>query len=122
MAVINLPGRFSDNFGEPIQSIFTLLRDISSITPDEEILLNYKHARFTHPFFSLALPLICGQYNRRGSVINIQTDFSHPATADHMSYILFPGGVDPLALPDQNFADYLERFKNKTYIPIINFP
>lgn len=56
MGIIHLPNRFSDNFGDPIQHIFKILADINQMAADEEIILNYNNAKFTHPFFLWLYP------------------------------------------------------------------
>jgi len=122
MPSIKLPSRFSDNFGDPIQSIINLLSDINQYADEEEITLNYDDARFTHPFFSLSLPLIEKQFNRLGRNINVSRDFQHAVTIDYMGYLHFPYGVDPGMLHGQEFGEFLSQYEHKSYLPIINFP
>ena len=122
MATINLPSQFSDNFGNPIDGIFKLLSNISAVPAGEEVVLNYRRAKFTHPFYTLAIPLIIRQLALRGREVKLQSDFVHPYTSDYMGYIKFPEGWDPLLAANGDFAEQLERYRYKTYIPIINFP
>lgn len=122
MIELDLPERFSDNFGDPIDQIFNLLEKINRTSFNEEIALNYDNARFTHPFFSLSLPLICTQNRRIGRNISLKSDFNNPYTRDYMSLIQFPNGFDPMTLEIDEFSNYLRSFKSKTYLPMINFP
>lgn len=122
MGTIHLPNRFSDNFGDPIQHLFKILADINQMAADEEIILNYNNAKFTHPFFSLALPLIQKEYSRQGRAIKLQHVFKDRFTFDYMGYLNFPEGIDPMDLSNLDFASYLSRYKHKTYLPIISFP
>ena len=122
MPSIKLPPRFSDNFGHPIESIINLLSEINQYPYEEEIILDYNEARFTHPFFSLSLPLIEKQLNRLGRNINLSRNFQHPFTIDYMGYLHFPYGVDPGMLQGKDFGEFLSQYENKSYLPIINFP
>ncbi|MXV50342.1 hypothetical protein GS399_05105 [Pedobacter sp. HMF7647] len=120
--VIKLPSRFSDNFGHPIQSLFSLLEQVQSASGCKEIELNYREAKFTHPFYTLALPLIKKQYGRSGQSLVINDDFIDASTSEYMNCLSFPNGIDPLDLSDSSFEKFMEKFQNKTYIPIITFP
>lgn len=122
MPVLYLPNSFSDNFGDPIQKVFNLVNDINSISADELIILNYDNARFTHPFFSMAIPLIIKQNERIGRVVELQHNFSRQVIKEYMKHINFPKGIDPGILPQGRFPEYLATFRTKTYLPIINFP
>ena len=122
MAIIPLPKRFSDNFGDPIQKIFKTLENISTIAVGEEIILDYSSAKFTHPFFSMSLPLIMEQFNRKGRKIELLSDFTNPFTRDYMSYLNFPAGFDANAYVNEGFREFLNSYSTKRYIPIINFP
>lgn len=122
MAIIQLPARFSDNFGDPIQKIFKVLENISSVHQGEEVVLDYSRAKFTHPFFSLSLPLIKEQFHRKGKEITLLSDFTDSFTKDYMGYLNFPEGFDAIAYVSDDFKEYLDSYRTKKYIPIINFP
>ncbi|UKJ06242.1 hypothetical protein [Solitalea lacus] len=119
---ITLPERFSDNFGEPIQHIFNLLIQLNSAVFQRNFTLDYGNAKFTHPFYSLALPLIKKKFERKGYNIQISSVFEKANVSDYMSRIGFPLGVDPENIPQQQLGDYLMQFQDKSYLPIINFP
>ena len=121
MAIIQLPKRFSDNFGDPIQKIFKTLESISTIADGEEVVLDYSDAKFTHPFFSLSLPLLKEQFHRTGKEIKLRCDFTDSFTKDYMGYLNFPEGFDAAAYVNDDFREYIDSFKVKRYIPIINF-
>lgn len=121
MRTIQLPNRFSDNFGDPIQKMFILIKEISDCPIEQEIVLDYKDARFTHVFYSMALPLLIKIYSRKGYNIRLQDNFVDPAVESYMKVVKFPEGVDPLNF-DGNVQDYLNLYRDKSYIPIICFP
>lgn len=122
MLEIHLPSRFSDNFGDPLNAIFNLLHSIES-SEAKEIVLNYKEARFTHPFFSLAIPLIMAQSSHhQKKEFRLNTDFKLPAIVNYMNHICFPNGLNPQKINEHDYVSYLKKYENKTYIPIISFP
>lgn len=122
MPTIVLPERFADNFGHPLQKLLDLLDELTKCSKRDEIILNYRNGKFTHPFYVLALPLIVKQYERNGFNITVSTDFIHQGIREYMYYIKFPHGIYPNDFPQEGFPALLELYKNKSYIPIISFP
>lgn len=123
MNVISLPERFSDNFGEPISQLFRLMERLErSLPKGQQVLLDYHTARFTHPFYTLAIPLLIRQHEQRGFVLGVSEGFDHVPVAEYMECLAFPGGVCPEAINGGDYKSYFERFRAKTYLPIVNFP
>jgi len=121
MKNIELPDRISDNFGDPIQKIFDLIEGISNCCIEDEIVLDYSNAKFTHVFYSIALPLLVKIYSRRGYNIRLLGHFGYPSVESYMKTIKFPDGLDPLYF-DGDVTECLDQYRNKSYIPIIYFP
>ena len=121
MKIIELPERISDNFGDPIQKIFNLISELSSCHLEEEVVLNYNSAKFTHPFYSVSIPLLVKMYSRKGYKIRLQDNFTNLSVRNYMSTVKFPTGLEP-SIFNKNITDVLNQYQNKTYIPIITFP
>lgn len=122
MATIYLPERFSDNFGDAINAIFELLVKINELDQHEEVILDYTHAKFTHPFFSLAVPLIIKQLVSNEKHIKLNSSFLIQGVSTYMRTIHFPNGLNPEKIKDRNYTKHLSVYENKSYIPIITFP
>lgn len=122
MKKITLPNRISDSFGHAINELFKLSSNISSIGKGEEIIIDYSEARFTHPFFTLPLLMLIKSKNKAGYDINLTTHFANNSVNSYMEQIFYP---DILAceekLPEE-IMEILNRYKKKSYIPLISFP
>ena len=122
MPSVTLPLNFSNNFGDPIRKVFNVFEQIAQFNIDDEIVLNYDNPQFTHPFFTLSIPLIKKQLERKGYNIKIQCNISSPSIRSYLNYLNFPGGVDLDIYNRSNFQEELAIYRNKSYIPILNFP
>lgn len=119
---ISLPGRFSENFGEPIAGIFKLIETLVSNGPHYDYILDYGDAKFTNPLFTIAIPLIAKMLSRDGYNISVLSNFKKTGVHDYMQLLKFPDGVNPEAITDVKYDYFLKQYSSKTYIPLINFP
>jgi len=51
MQLIELRQRLADNFGDPINHVLQLMNTLSQANKAEKIVLDYKDAKFTSPFY-----------------------------------------------------------------------
>ena len=119
---IPLPERFPENFGSPLKGLLSLIFDIHEFGNSHKIVLDYSNAAFTNPLYTLSLPLLVKMFERKGIEIILESEFKQPNVSSYMSLLQFPEGVCPEQIPNQGYEKYLEGYKHKTYIPILNFP
>lgn len=121
MPTLPLPKQFDDAFGAPLNHVFRLIDWMSRQAWDEPIELDYSGCVFAHPFYSIAVPLVIQQFQRKGcQSITLNTDFGKAGVNEYMTYIRFPEGIDPLNTA--NPMRYLEQYAGRSYIPLICFP
>ena len=83
-----------------------------------EIILNFKNIKFIQPTTILGVSCLQAKYNNNGkfcNIINLNAD-----AENYFNAVSFPGGISPDLDPD--WQQKLESYKNKNYLPIINFP
>lgn len=99
--------RIGGQFGE----LFKLINEIKS-SEDEEITLDISPNSFVTPFFILPLFVYIRNYPKTISLGNMP-DYLHTVCFDKEKY--------PENKPDE-FAQFLDSYKRKNYIPILSFP
>lgn len=81
---------------------------------DSEVILDFSQTRFITPVFALSLLVYLSGCSKRVSMEQLP---------DYLKVIgLDRGGIKPDDLRKTEFLAVMERFSNKTYIPIIDFP
>jgi hypothetical protein len=114
---IQIPVRTHENFGDSISKLIKTLSEISSIQ-EEEIVLDFSHTRILNPFFLCGLTCVIQRLQKSGKRFTPNYD-KNLNVSSYLNTILFPstlsasGGKDTLSI--------LEKYRAKTYIPIISF-
>ena len=114
---VQIPVRTHENFGDSISKLIKTLSEISSIQ-DEEIILDFSQARILNPFFLCGLACVIQRLQNIGKRFTLTYDKNYNINS-YLNTILFPstlsasGGNDTLSI--------LEKYRGKTYIPIISF-
>lgn len=124
MIEINLKKNVDDNFGRIISSIIELMDEINKKGIEEDIVLNYSEAKFTHPFFTLPLLLLKKNLNTHyGYNISISKEkFKNGFVNEHMTTIHFPEFLRCEEMSIEEIGFVLKGFENKSYLPLIQFP
>jgi len=114
---IQIPVRTHDNFGDSISKLIKTLSKISGIQ-DEEIILDFSQAKMLNPFFLCGLTCVIRQLQNSGKKITLNHDRNFNISS-YLSTILFPSTFSPSK--DKSALDFLNKYNQKTYIPIISF-
>jgi anti-sigma regulatory factor (Ser/Thr protein kinase) len=117
--VITMPTSINDDgekIGEAFNYLFKIILETES-SKTENIEWNFQNSTFLTPFFLLPLMLYKEKCNKKISCTNCSVNLE-----SYFNIINFNvGGLNPQLLID-GFEDVIRTYKNKTYIPIINFP
>lgn len=122
MKTISLPTHINDNFGDSMGKLFELQVQIDKTEKDIEILLDYSKASFTKPFFTLGLLLLIKQYEGKRAPISLQSEIENQSVAAYMNNIFFPHIIHCDKTNSDSVQLLLEKYQNKTYIPLLSFP
>lgn len=121
MAIIHIPLRISDNFGDGFDQFLMIMRKIRSVPQEEPIELDMTTCSFLNPFFLLPFMLLA---NEEGKIrqISIRNNGTNHSFRSYLNLISFGSGLQPENIADDNYESVLNQYGSKTYIPIINFP
>jgi anti-sigma regulatory factor (Ser/Thr protein kinase) len=115
--VINILNAGNDNMGASFKSLIDALEHINNISPGDEVILNLKRITFIHPFLVLPLSTLVSDAIKNNITFEIQ--YSN-LTKNYLNTIHFPDGFDATYWMD--WADYLNSFHNKSFLPICKIP
>lgn len=122
--VIQLPERISPRFGESIAFLaFDILERVNIFHADETdrtALINVSPCRFITPLISTPLACLQHRFTRLGRDFTVRCDAGAPFHS-YGNIIHFPVGLRPEDVLNGNFERALSRYRDKTYIPILNF-
>lgn len=119
MAVsIQIPVRTHDNFGDSISKLIKTISKISSIQ-DEEIILDFRHAKMLNPFFLCGLVCVIQRLQASGTIFILNHDKNSNINS-YLNTIFFPSTLSASDDNEDNLK-ILEKYKSKTYIPLISF-
>src|SRR5216684_6879372 len=121
MAVIQIPSRINDNFGDGFNWFFTIVEKIRNTPQGESIELDMTACSFLNPFFLLPFRLLINEEGKTRKII-IRNDGTNQAFRNYLNLISFEGGLQPETIAGQDYESVLSQYSSKTYIPIINFP
>ncbi len=109
-----VPERFSDNFGDPINKLLTILPDLNKHW--EEIVIDFGQNKFMVPHYLGPLSCILKMKKNQGVKILIINENSY------LEAVQFKNGFLDLSSSIQYQQNAFIYFQDKTYIPIIHFP
>lgn len=121
MAIIKVPKRINDNFGDGFNHFFDILSQVQQLSEKEPIILDMRECVFLTPFLILPLSLLIKKEKGKRE-IEIRFPESEASIKKYLQLIRFNSGLQPEAYPDQQYSQLTEDFSDKTYIPIIDFP
>jgi anti-sigma regulatory factor (Ser/Thr protein kinase) len=121
MAVIKLPARISDNFGDGLNNFFRIMEKIRSHNLHEPVELDFTPCAFLTPFFLLPLTLLITE-ERKHRVITIINNSKNNGCKSYLENIHFENGLQPESISAKNYEAVFNKYLTKTYIPLINFP
>lgn len=117
-ATVQIPVRTHENFGDSISKLIKTLSEISSIQ-DREIILDFNQTKFLNPFFLCGLACVIQKLQGSGKKFILNHDKNSNINS-YLSAIFFPSTLSASDDNDDNLK-ILERYRSKTYIPLINF-
>lgn len=106
--VININDNSLLNGLSPVLEIINLIENSN----DDNVEIDFTDTNFVSPLFLLPLMVF---------VIGHKKNISYSNISQYMNIVKFGEGVKPDEIVDGNFSDYMQRYNNKTYIPIVNF-
>ena len=107
---IQLPEKFSENFGEPIAGIFKLIETLVSNGKQYDYILDYSNAKFTNPLFTIAITLIAKMFTNNGYNISILSNFKKVNVNDYMQLLKFPDGINPESIVDLKYDNFFKQY------------
>ena len=114
---VQMPVRTHENFGDSISKLIRTLSEISSIQ-EEEIILDFSHTRILNPFFLCGLTCVIQRLEKSGKRFTPIYN-KNPNISSYLNTILFPSTLS--ASDGNDNLSILEKYRAKTYIPIISF-
>lgn len=114
--VIEVPERFSDNFGDPFRYILQILPDLNLHW--DEIVVDFRNSKFIVPHYLGPLSCILKKKSNEGVKITILD--SH--TGSYLNTVQFPFGLDLNHGHSDELKFKFKSYSSKTYLPIVHFP
>lgn len=103
----------NDNFLDGLAQVVKIMADVES-SEDIDLTIDFSNTKFVSPVFVLSLIVYLTGCGKKVSIIN---------TNNYLATIgLERFGVRTDLMRRTQFVAFLERFSNKTFIPIITFP
>jgi len=121
MAVIQIPSRINDNFGDGFDRFLTIMGKIRNVPQGEVIELDMTGCSFLNPFFLLPFMLLINEEGKTREIITRNNGTNH-SFRNYLNLISFEGGLQPETITNEDYDSVLSKYNGKTYIPIINFP
>jgi anti-sigma regulatory factor (Ser/Thr protein kinase) len=106
----------NEGIGKQVSEIGRIIEKAK--TCPNEIEIDFTNIKFIQPTTILGVSSLQTTYNSVGktcNTVNLNED-----TQSYFDAVVFPGGIFPDLDPD--WSQKIESYKNKNYIPIINFP
>jgi len=105
-----------DKIGLAFDYLFKIIHETEN-SENENIYWDFRNSTFLTPFFLLPLMLYKEKSEKKIHFINCTGNLETYFNTIHFS----SGGLNPQDV-DGNFENWIEKYSNKRYIPIINFP
>lgn len=120
MAIIKIPQRISDNFGDGLKHFFSILEEVQTIDKGEPITFDLGSCSFLTPFFLLPFFLLIRVESKRREVKLLPP--YNPNLASYLQFIHFNFGLQPENLVEGGYANLMNEYSKKTYVPVLDFP
>lgn len=116
-AIIRMPVRTHENFGDSIAKLIKTNEEISAVK-ENEIILDFSASRMLNPFFLGGLTCLINHLSGIGYSFSLNHQ-NNPSISSYLETIFFPG-TWKTEHERSNFSS-LNRYRQKTYIPIVSF-
>lgn len=103
-----------DKLGSSIYKLLEVLRQLDDVQFGDSIIIDITRIRFATPFLILPLSSLIANLHSSGHEVTIKGGSSYLET------ILFPEGFSAIGRND--WADSLNHYRNRTYLPICQIP
>lgn len=120
MAIIKIPKRISDNFGDGLKHFFSILESVQAIDKSETITFDLRPCSFLTPFFLLPFFLLLKVESKKREIKLLPPNNS--SLASYLQFIHFTSGLQPENLADEKYASLMKEYGKKTYVPLVDFP
>lgn len=110
------------NFGSPIGELVRTCTEIED-AKDDQIVVDLSSCRFSNPFLLLGIYLFYERCKAKGYHIDLNATIKNNYFSEYLNLTYFnSGGFKP---DDYSAGDYnviFDSYRNKTYLPLTNFP
>jgi hypothetical protein len=120
MAIIKVPNRITDNFGDGLNKFFSILEKVQTVEKDEEITFDLTTCSFLTPFFLLPFFLLIQIESAKREVKFILPEDLN--FASYLQFIHFNSGLKPEDFIMGDYEKLMNEYSKKKYIPLIDFP
>lgn len=103
-----------DNMGSSIYKLLEVLPQLENVQEGDSIIIDLKSITFAQPFLILPLAALIAKLRNNGHKVSVCCNSSYLET------ILFPNGFNAIGRDD--WADSLNYYQNRTYLPICQIP
>lgn len=104
--------------GSQLKEVIDFLQFIKENPKAKKLAINLSEIRFVHPMFILSIAALADQLQHKGYQIYLVNP-KKPDCTKYIKKIYYPKGLKPDEMG--NWFSVLNRYKGKTYLPIINF-
>ena len=122
MINITVQSDTSLEFASSIRELFRIWALVINGGKKEEIIVDLSNCRFCKCSFLLGLHLLYKDFVKQGYNISLKTNCSNKAFGSYLNLTSFDEGLNPNNFSSNEVDQLFERFKNKTYLPLLNFP
>jgi anti-sigma regulatory factor (Ser/Thr protein kinase) len=116
---IKTPERTFEDFGDSLRKLISSASDIASCK-EKKMVIDFSSSKHLNPFYLGGLACILHSKKSSGIDFSIINDGNH-GIRSYLNTIHFPETFSPAANNGDSFLSDLEKYANKTYIPIVSF-
>ena len=115
-----IPNRTHEEFGSSLNKLLQILSGLNNCS-DNTIVLDFNDARMLNPFFLGGLACAINYYEQHDKSFSLNYSENYNISS-YLNTIYFPKSLTPEPGVEYKFIDNLEKYREKTFIPIITFP
>ncbi len=116
---IQMPERIRDEFGDGIFKLMRILDQIN-LSNSQTIIFDFKYSKFLNPFFLCGIACCIKSYESAGKEIIIENN-GNSSIISYLDTISFPNCFESKLGEEENFVNFLNQYKGKTYFPLVAF-